>query len=99
MLPNDENFQIVIHKLSLNLAKVFYLKCWTTFIYKIWIIKILNGENSKKKKKKTLPKNENFQIEKLQSPLSISQRVSFEMLIFYKFQRLQFFKFQRLQFK
>jgi len=30
--------------------------------------------------KKSLPKDDNFQIRKHQSPLSIAQRVSFEML-------------------
>jgi len=43
------------------LANMFYLKCWIIFIYKIWIISIVNGERDKKIKK-VLPKGEIFQI-------------------------------------
>jgi len=60
LLPKDENFGIVIHQCPWVLAKVSLFKFLTKFIYKIWIIYIENGENSKKFLKKTVTKRWNF---------------------------------------
>jgi len=74
VFPKDESFQIWKHQSPMSITQRVSLKCWTIFIYKITIIKIVNGENGKKELKKSYQKMKIFKFKKT-NPLQVLPNV------------------------